>query len=115
MPKLSSLPRVAKYLAAAMLLIKGYKQNEIARTLGVSESTVTHWVKGGQDPALAFARRWCRTRYRHDEASRVTSPHWLISAKSELSSGQHHANALALRPDRASRRPPRGRRRRRWT
>ena len=49
MPKLSSLPRDAKYLAAAMLLIKGYKQTEIARTLGVSESTVTHWVKGGQD------------------------------------------------------------------
>ena len=49
MPKLPSLPRDAKYLAAALLLVKGYKQNEIARTLGVSESTVTHWVKGGQD------------------------------------------------------------------
>ena len=49
MSRLSNVPREAKLLAAALLLLKGYKQTDIAKALGVTEPTITHWIQGGRD------------------------------------------------------------------
>lgn len=81
MRRLVSVSREAKQYAAALLLIRGLKQNEIARILGVSEPTVTQWLKG------CIGRYW--------RVGAVRSGPGLAAAPQEV---KRQAQALMQRP-----------------